>query len=130
MITAQCIESGLVWGEELLFDATKVRANATITSLVPRLRLLTEEHLAVLATDTAVLPASDTEERWDLLEECRLDPDRPPAEGYERTSDRMVSTTDPDAVAMKASGQKAALGYHDHYVIDGGKARIILHALV
>jgi len=130
MITAQCIQAGLVWGEELIFDATKIRANAAITSLVPRLRLLTEDHLAALAEDMAVLPAPDTEERWDLLKECRLDPDRPPAEGYERISDRMVSTTDPDAVAMKASGQKAALGYHDHYVIDGGKARIILHALV
>jgi len=30
----------------------------------------------------------------------------------------------------KAAGQRAALGYHDHYVVDGGKARIILHALV
>lgn len=122
VITGQCIQAGLVWGEELLFDATKVRANAALTSLVPRLHLLTEDHLAALA--------ADTDGRWDLLEECRLDPERPSAEGYERTSDRMVSTTDPDAVAMKASGQKVALGYHDHYVIDGGKARIILHALV
>ncbi len=129
-ITDQCSQAGLVWGEELLFDATKVRAHAAVTSLVPRLRLLTATHLAALAEDTAALPASVAEERWDLLEACRLDPERPPAEGYERTSDRMVSTTDPDAVAMKATGQKAALGYHDHYVIDGGKARIILHALV
>jgi len=30
----------------------------------------------------------------------------------------------------KAAGQRAALGYHDHDVVDGGKARIILHALV
>ena len=31
---------------------------------------------------------------------------------------------------MATSGQRAALGYHDHYVVDGGRARIILHALV
>ena len=31
---------------------------------------------------------------------------------------------------MKTTGQKATLGFHDHYVIDGGKARIILNALV
>jgi hypothetical protein len=31
---------------------------------------------------------------------------------------------------MRASGQRASLGYHDHYVVDGGRARIILHALV
>jgi len=41
-----------------------------------------------------------------------------------------VSTTDPDAAPMKTSGQRALLGYHDHYVVDGGKARIIMHALV
>jgi len=31
---------------------------------------------------------------------------------------------------MRTSGQRAALGYHDHYCVDGGKARIILHAFV
>ena len=31
-----CQEAGLVWGKELIFDATKVRANAAISSLVPR----------------------------------------------------------------------------------------------
>jgi hypothetical protein len=68
--------------------------------------------------------------RWNLLEACRLDPDRPPSDGYERKSDRQVSTTDPDAVAMKSRSEHATLGYHDHYVIDGGRARIILNALV
>ncbi|MDQ6603525.1 MAG: transposase [Chloroflexota bacterium] len=68
--------------------------------------------------------------RWDVLDECRLDPERPSSGGFERKSDRLVSTTDPDAVAMRTSGQKAALGYHDHYAIDGGRARIILHAMV
>ena len=29
-----------------------------------------------------------------------------------------------------APGARARLGYHDHYVVDGGKARIILAALV
>jgi transposase len=47
-ITEQCIQAGLVWGEELIFDATKVRANASLDSLIPRLHLLTEEHLAQL----------------------------------------------------------------------------------
>ena len=27
---------------------------------------------------------------------------------------------------MKTRGERAALGYYDHYVINGGKARIIL----
>lgn len=31
-----CQAAGLVWGKELLFDATKVRADADVDSLVPR----------------------------------------------------------------------------------------------
>ncbi|MDQ2786946.1 MAG: IS1182 family transposase [Chloroflexota bacterium] len=131
VITEQCVQAGLVWGEELIFDATKVRANASLDSLIPRLRLLTEEHLAHLEPSeppTTLWASNDA--RWDVLEECRLDPGRPAAPGYERRSDWYVSTTDPDAVAMNTGRERAALGYHDHYVIDGGKARIILHALV
>ena len=130
-ITEQCIRAGLVWGEELIFDATKVRANASMDSLVPRLHLLTEEHLAQLEPPVQPTTLADLNDaRWDLLEECRLDPERGSSGGYERKSDRFVSTTDPDAVAMKSNGQKATLGFHDHYTIDGGKARIILHAMV
>jgi transposase len=130
-ITEQCIRAGLVWGEELIFDATKVRANASLDSLIPRLHLLTEEHLAQLEpADPPTTLWEENNARWDLLEECRLDPARPPSSGYERKSDRLVSRTDPDAVPMKTSGQKTSLGYHDHYTIDGGKARIILNALV
>src|SRR5260370_28481470 len=92
-ITEQCIQAGLVWGEELIFDATKVRANASMDSLIPRLRLRTEEHLASLEPPeppTTLWEMNDA--RWDLLEECRLDPDRPASEGYERKSDRLIST--------------------------------------
>jgi hypothetical protein len=39
--------------------------------------------------------------------------------------------TDPDAAPMRQSGGgRTVLGYRDHYVVDGGKARIILSALV
>ena len=67
--------------------------------------------------------------RWRLLEERRLDPKRPTVEGYQRMSHWRVSPTDPDATPMR-TGSGAVLGYHDHYVVDGGKARIILAALV
>src|SRR5205823_555078 len=43
-------------------------------------------------------------------------------------TDFRVSTTDPDAAPMSKGGT-AKLGYHDHYAVDGGKARIILVAL-
>lgn len=130
-IVEQCIKAGLVWGEELIFDATKVRANAAMDSFVPRLHLLTEEHLASLERQEPPITLADMNDaRWDVLDECRLDPARPSSGGYERKSDRLVNTTDPDAVAMRTSGQKAALGYHAHYAIDGGRARVILHAMV
>jgi Transposase DDE domain len=68
---------------------------------------------------------------WRLLEHRRLDPQRPSKKGYRRTTDDHVSLTDPDAVPMKHhNGDRVKLGYHDHYVVDGGKARIILAALV
>jgi transposase len=49
---------------------------------------------------------------------------------YQRTSDFRISTTDPDATPMRLKGGGTHLGYHTHYVVDGGRARIILAALV
>ena len=49
--------------------------------------------------------------------------------GYQRVADLQVSTTDPDATLMLTKNG-ADLGYHTHFVVDGGKARIILHVLV
>jgi transposase len=125
-IVEQCAQAGLVWGEELIFDATKVHANASMDSLIPVLRLVVDDHLAALAETDVPEEAP----RWELLEKCRLDPERPATSSYERKSDQRVSTTDPDAALMKPRGERASLGYHDHYVVDGGKARIILHAFV
>jgi transposase len=154
-----CQEAGLVWGRELYFDATRVRADADTDSLVPRFYREAKAHLAdVFASDSgqveeqarvdagSALPAGlvpfpmgeganvetaadANPKRWNLLEERRLDPARPSHRGYQRTTDFWVSTTDPDASPMWTSG-KARLGYHDHYVVDGGKRRIILAALV
>src|SRR5215207_8641463 len=45
-IVTQCVEAGLVWGEELYIDATKVAANAALDSLRPRVAV--EAHLAEL----------------------------------------------------------------------------------
>ncbi len=47
-----------------------------------------------------------------------------------RTADFKVSTTDPDATPMRLKGGGTHLGYHVHYVVDGGKARAILQVLV
>jgi transposase len=166
-----CQEAGLVWGKELFFDATKVRANAAWDSLRPRLVLVAQEHVQELFAEDAstaagqaalaevvpapvdaagvavpsspaspeplfrlpvaiAAPGENPTPPWNLLESCRLDPNRPASNSYQRKTDLAVSATDPDAAPMKASGERARLGYHDHCCVDGGKARIILHALV
>jgi transposase len=156
-----CQQAGLVWGKELFIDATKVRANAAVDSLVPRWYHAAKAHLDDLFEDVAAdtLPASnappaaadestithlpvagtpedaarlDEQNRavWKLLEEHRLDPERPPSgRGYRRTADRQISATDPDALPVQ-TGERTVLGYRDHYVVDGGTARIILAAFV
>lgn len=49
---------------------------------------------------------------------------------YQRTSDLWVSLTDPDAVLMRQHNHGVHLRYRDQYLVDGGKARIILGVLV
>ena len=49
--------------------------------------------------------------------------------GYQRMADYLVSMTDPDATLMETKNG-AAMGYRTHYVVDGGKARVILGVLV
>jgi len=44
----------------------------------------------------------------------------------ERTADLRISTTDPDATPMRLKGGGTHLGYQTHYVVDGGKQRIIV----
>jgi transposase len=138
-----CADAALIWGREVLVDATKVPGNASMDSLVPRLKEVVDEHLVELFDDGhAVVENPDgdakssavaTEElprRWDVLEECRLDPDRPAPSSYERLSSRKISRTDPDATPMAMRDGRTVLGYQTHYLVDGGKARIILHCLV
>src|SRR5215207_2393940 len=153
-----CQETGLVWGREFYVDATKVEANADLDSLVPRFYHEAKTHLANLfaddpPTDTAkaepaavadALPVGvvrlphaagdeadrfDPPPRWKLLEERRLDPHRPAVGSSRRTSDLRVSPTDSDATPMRTT-HGTSLGDHDHYVVDGGKRRIILAALI
>jgi transposase len=179
-----CEQAGLIWGKELIFDGTKVRANAATDSLRSRWFMESRAHLRALFEGSASgrapwqlpepdegsnapptpapgdLPATDlpaqdcadepprlplrgspelerqlaaaNEATWRILEERRREPGVPSgSRGYQRTSDAMVSRTDPDAAPMASFvGDRARLGYHDHYVVDGGKARIILQALV
>ena len=153
-----CQKAGLVWGRELYVDATKVLANADVDSLIPRFYQEAMTHVAeVFVGETAAasgegegwpardelpaglvrLPSSVAGDGsvtgdappWRRLEERRLDPHRPAVGSYRRTSDFRVSRTDPDATPMRTKNG-TSLGYHDHYMVDGGKRRIILAALV
>jgi hypothetical protein len=55
---------------------------------------------------------------------------RGPNNYYQRTADFRVSTTDPDATPLRLKSGGTQLGDHTHYVVDGGKRRIILGVLV
>ncbi len=86
--------------------------------------------LPVTLTAEAAAQAERAEARHDWIGEAGH-PDRSEASGpYRRTADFRVSTTDPDASPVPLGSGRTRLGYQDHYVVDGGKARIILAALV
>jgi transposase len=99
-----CQEAGLVWGKELFFDATKVRANAAVDSLVPRWYQKAKAHLdALFADDPALMNepkatkatsvrlarntnapawlAVENQTAWRLLDAHRLPPTRPRSGG-------------------------------------------------
>ncbi len=155
-IVEECIEAGLVWGEELFFDATKVEANASMESRVPR--FFAEAHLGGLFGEEEAAKIEEADETSEPSAESELDallpaaadpglraenakrgdwiskdgkPDRTIVRnGYRRKSDYEVSPTDPDASLMQHKRGASRMGYHAHYVVDGGKARVILSALV
>ena len=43
-IVELCIEAGLVWGEELYIDSTKVQANASINGMIERAEYEVQKH--------------------------------------------------------------------------------------
>ena len=98
-IVEQCVAAGLVWGQELYIDSTKVAANAALDSLAAR---------ASPSRRTSPLFSPDPRRR------------------------RRART----AGLGKRAGpppwpcRPLRLGYHDHYVVDGGRVRIVLAALV
>ena len=157
-IVEQCQQAGLVWGKELYFDSTQVEANADRDKMLPRFYVdAMHEHLAALFPEADVTPQAepDVEAALNLI---RLPVDLPPAVeaelatknaarhdwiaelgrpdraethgSYQRQSDIWVNTTDPDATLMHKKGGGTAIGYHTHYAVDGGNARIILDVLV
>src|SRR5688572_14361798 len=127
-IVELCIQAGLVWGAELFIDSTKVQANASINGMIERAEFEAQQHLDQLfqRLEKGVSPFGKLVTKYNGK---RLTGIRKPH--YQRITDNRISPIDPDAAPMQPSGGGSArLGYHDHYVVDGGKARIILSALV
>lgn len=165
-IVEQCRQAKLVWGKEVLFDATQVNANAAFDSLHPRFAVEAhvnalfggeeaeadshpcEESTCVEGESVAPKPSAPSPVPVTLAEEAREElalvnaarhdwlaeagrQQRDVSHGnYQRLADFQVSTTDADATAMRLKGGGVHLGYHTHYVVDGGKQRIILNVLV
>jgi transposase len=124
-IVELCIQAGLVWGEELYFDSTKVQANANVNRMIDRANSEAEQHLNELFEED-LSPFGKLVAKYNGK---RINGIRKPH--YQRITDDRISPTDPDATPMQSStGGGALLGYRDHYAVDGGKARIILSALV
>jgi transposase len=127
-IVELCIEAGLVWGEELYFDSTKVQANASINGMIERAEFEAQQYLDQVFQhfEEEVSPFGKLVTKYNGK---RLSGIRKPH--YQRITDNRISPIDPDAAPMQPpGGGSARLGYRDHYVVDGGKARIILSALV
>ena len=129
-IVELCLDAGLVRGEELYFDSTKVDANASISSMIDRTESKAEQHLEKLWGNNGKNPSPDSlQELVEKYNGERLTATRTPS--YKRVADKKISLTDPDAAPMRAQGGgSAVLGYRDHYIVDGGKSRIILSAIV
>src|SRR3712207_1781422 len=153
-IVELCVEAGLVWGKELYVDATKVEANASLDSMRSRSLMEhgLEEHLAgIFPEEAQPIESANTPEPTAVgsageegraLSEANARQHRWLAQaggqqrevvrwGYRRLADLRASATDPDASPMQHKKKGASrLGYLTHYVVDGGKARVILNVLV
>jgi transposase len=83
-IVQLCVEAGLVWGEELYFDATKVDANASLDSIAPRFYV--EEHLDEVFTTGEESPNAEQEDKEDKVSTASERGESPMAVLYELPS--------------------------------------------
>lgn len=105
-----CLAAGLVGGELESIDSTFVQANASLSSLRPRLVAVAAEQY------TRALFLADEE-----AEDPPPDPPDPPARKRDRLNDRYVSKTDAGSGLYRRRGRKSGLGYLVHFVVDRSK---------
>src|SRR5713101_2886275 len=106
-IVRQCMEVGLVQGQQLSVDGSFVEANAAKESRIPR------EQLAEAAQVNHTL-------RQYLKELEEQNPVEEPVHQQDR-----VSTTDPDSTYATKGGTPARLGYYDNYLVDNQSCVIV-----
>src|SRR6516225_2117763 len=106
-IVQQCVEVGLVRGDQLSVDGGFVEANAAKESRIPR------EQLAEAAQVHQTL-------RQYLRE---LEQQNPVEEAVHEQD--LVSTTDPDSTYATKGGAPARLGYYDNYLVDNPSCVIV-----
>ncbi len=106
-IVRQCVEVGLVKGEDLSVDGSFVEANAAKQSRIPR------EQLAEAAQVHHTI-------RQYLVELEQQNPVEEPAHQQDQ-----VSTTDPDSTYATKGGTPARLGYYDNYLVDNQSCVIV-----
>ena len=107
LIVKQCLEVGLVRGDNLSVDGSFVEANAAKQSRIPR------EQLAEAARVKQTL-------RQYLVELEEQNPVEEPVHEQEQ-----VSTTDPDSTYATKGGTPARLGYYDNYLVDNASCVIV-----
>ena len=86
-------------------------------------------HLLSTARDEDLLRSNSACEDW-ISREGAQDRSFKGTSLRQRTADTRASRTDRDATPMRWSENARKLGYQTNYVVDGGKARIILSVLV
>ena len=106
-IVRQCMEVGLVRGEQLSVDGSFVEANAAKESRIPREQLVeaAQVHQTV---------------RQYLQEVEQQNPVEEPVHEQDQ-----VSTTDPDSTYATKGGTPARLGYYDNYLVDNDSCVIV-----
>ena len=106
-IVRQCVDVGLVQGDDLSVDGSFVEANASKESRIPR------EQLAEAAQVNQTV-------RQYLVELEQQNPTDEPVH-----EQKLVSTTDPDATYATKGGTPARLGYYDNYLVDNHSCVIV-----
>jgi hypothetical protein len=154
-IVERCVAAGLVRGKDVYIDATKLVADAALESMPPRFAVAARAHVddlfaqeadaggppppppGVPRAEPAPIGPSAAEDpalaaahasRHDFLAQAGRQQRSRTFAPFWRAADRLVSTTDPDATQL-ALRDGTHLGYQGNYLVDGGRARIILAAL-